>query len=268
MKITAMVLALVGSFSLGAAQAAFLQPGSSGTITVTSGCHAFGESCTVNGIGSDDFTDNDSMASTNGIGSAVAGDGRIGWMDFTVGAEGNTIHLTSFHMDTYKYTAMGDFNTRMVDTTNAVGVIDNSGNMTLNLEGRTGIGQFTAYSLGEQAWNLDSHGAWATYCPGTGAYTPFTTGNSTAAYCFDGSPSVNVTGSALSAAGAGAWTGRIVSAGNMGSNWGGFDGAAYSEIFNITVTGVEATTVPVPAAAWLFASGLLGLISLGRKQVV
>jgi len=61
---------------------------------------------------------------------------------------------------------------------------------------------------------------------------------------------------------AGAFTGEIMSSQNGGSSWFssnqyGFDYAS----FNGTVS-----AVPVPAAVWLFASGLLGLVGLARRK--
>ena len=262
MKKTAIILALsAAAFGANVAQAAFLAPGSTGTITVTSGCFTFGV-CSVGGLGN--ITDNSSMATTLGIGSAIAGDGIIGKMNFTVGANGNSITLTSFNMDTYTGTAGGDFNTRIVTFGSAGGNIADSGSMTMDLTGRTGIAQFFVGSLGEQQWNLDTHnpGLCGT---GTGVYTPFTTGSSTNCNPSTGGANATLTGSAL-VGGGGTWTGTIVSSGNVGNHWGFFDGTPYSEIFNITVTGTAAPAVPVPAAVWLFGSGLLGLVGVARRK--
>jgi hypothetical protein len=266
MKKTAIALALAGSMGVGAAQAAFLMPGSSGTITVTTGCFTFGV-CAVDGVGPDDITDNAILV--NGIGSGIAADGVRGIMNFTVGMDGNSISLTSFNMDTYTGTAGGDFATRMVNTASAGGVINDNGSMSLDLTGRTGIAQFFIATLGEQPWNLDTHTvALAPGCaPGTGSYTLFTTGSSTNLNCATGLPNATIMGSAL-VGGGGTWTGTIVSAGNVGGpQWNFFDGTPYTEIFNITVTGIEApTAVPVPAAVWLFGSGLLGLVGIARRK--
>jgi hypothetical protein len=252
------------ALAAGSAQAAFLAPGSSGSITVTGGCFTFGV-CAVGGLGNITDVYNNT---TLGIGSGVTGNGRIGQMNFTVDTDGNTIHLTSFEMDTYQGTALGDINTRMVNTSAAVGFIDNSGNMTLDLTGRTSIGQFDPYVYGEQPWNKDVHNvATAPACaPGTGAYIPFTTGTSSNYDCGGASSSYStatLTGSAL-VGGGGTWTGTIVSAGNM-SSLSFFDGIQYTEIFNITVTSTAAV-VPVPAAVWLFGSGLLGLMGVTRRK--
>lgn len=38
------------------------------------------------------------------------------------------------------------------------------------------------------------------------------------------------------------------------------------DIRTMTLTGVEVTTIPVPAAVWLFGSGLLGLVGVARRK--
>jgi hypothetical protein len=200
---------------------------------------------------------------TAGIGSGVTGNGRIGLMNFTVDADGNTIHLTSYEMDTYQDTGGGNINTRMVNPSAASGFISDSGDMTLDLTGRTAAMQFFSF-LGEQAWNLDTH-SYGLCIPGSGTYTLFTTGTSSNKNCNTGVTEAILNGSAL-VGGDGTWTGTIVSAGNVGSAWGPFfDGTPYTEIFNITVTGIPAA-VPVPAAVWLFGSVLLGLFGMARRR--
>jgi hypothetical protein len=263
MKKSAIILAIAATLGgMNVANAALLQAGSTGSITVTTGCFTFG-TCAVDGVGPDDITDN--AITVAGIGSGVAGDGKRGTINFTVGADGNSIQITSYNMDTYTGTAGGDFATRMVNTSGATGFISDTGAMTLNLAGRTGIALYFAGSLGEQAWNIDSHTA-KPYCPGTNATTQFTTGSMTAVDCATGAAAVSLSGSALVGSVVGGTytgTGKIVSAGNVGNAWGFFDGTPYSEIYNITVTG---TAVPVPAAVWLLGSGLLGLVGVARRK--
>lgn len=244
---------LILGLGAGTAQAAaVLEPGSTGTITVTAGCFTFG-TCVVGDplgtVGSGGTLGNieDNGIIVNGIGSAIAGDGIIGKMNFTVGGDGNTIQLTSYNMDTYDQTAGGNFATRMVDTSAAGGFISDTGAMTLNLAGRTGTAQFFP-GFGELPWNLDTHGATQTACtPGTGVYTLFTTGTSSNKNCVTGDTVATLTGSALgetgTVAGITTWTGTLVSAGNVGSVWPGFDGVPYTEIFVITITGTKATPV-------------------------
>ena len=57
----------------------------------------------------------------------------------------------------------------------------------------------------------------------------------------------------------------MVNSGNVGADWAAFDGTPYTEKFNITLNGTAAV-VPVPAAVWLFGSGLLGLVGVARRK--
>jgi hypothetical protein len=199
-KTTILGLAVATAFAADPVQAAFLAPGSSGSIAVTGGCFAWGV-CAVGGFGNITDVYNDT---TLGIGSGVTGNGRIGQMNFTVDADGNTIHLTSFEMDTYQGSASGDTNTRMVNPSAASGFISDSGDMTLDLTGRTAAMQFFSF-LGEQAWNLDTH-SYGLCIPGSGTYTLFTTGTSSNMDCNIGATNTTLTGSAL-VGGGGTWTG-------------------------------------------------------------
>ena len=48
--------------------------------------------------------------------------------------------------------------------------------------------------------------------------------------------------------------------GPFGNNYANFDASS------LTITGYEAAVVPVPAAVWLFGSGLLGLVGVARRR--
>jgi hypothetical protein len=150
------------------------------------------------------------------------------------------------------------------DGSTMTGMVDDSGNLTLNMEGRWGIMSFFP-AHGPNSWNIDNSSTLP--APVTGIYEALTTGNSISYHPTTGDPVFNMTGMALAGT-PGSWTGRLVSAGNVGTAWGPFDGTPYSEIFNITVTGTAASPVPIPAAAWLFGSGLLGLVGLVRRKKV
>lgn len=107
-----------------------------------------------------------------------------------------------------------------------------------------GIAQFFTGSLGAQPWNTGS---------------TFTSGNQINAVA-------DLTGSALALDG----SATIVSASEVGAAWGFFVGTPYTEIFsldfsNATVVDSPAA-VPVPAAVWLFGSGLVGLAGVARRR--
>ncbi|MFA7387223.1 MAG: hypothetical protein WCZ87_06135 [Thiohalobacteraceae bacterium] len=237
----------VFSIATGAVNAATLVAGQNYTINILAdgvSCFTFGDCSTAAPGSISYFTDNGSGSNYTPVSSAVAGDGRAGFMNISTaadGAGGVNFTVNSFNMDTYLGTAGGEFHTRAVDTSGMSGSIDASGNISLDLAGRTGLATFFAGSLGEQPWN-------------TGA--TFTSGNQT-------NPFGTLTGAALALDG----TARIVSADLVGPAWGFFVGTPYTEVFSIQIVVVDDFAVPVPAAAWLFASGLLGMFGVARKQV-
>lgn len=251
------------------AQAAFT-PLAAGnyTMTINGGCFAFG-TCSDTGAGA--FTDNTASQATTTVTAAVVttraigdtiGSGTVGGdngeIKFTIDGAGN-FTVSSYRQDSYLSTAGGTF---FVDalgpngTSNMFGSIDGSGNVSFTPDGRVGMAFDFYSSLGTQPWNI---------IPGSTpeAFDSFSTGTETAV---KGKSSVSMTGSALQDAGAGTWTGVLVSAGNVnGTYWSGFDNTLYTEQFNVTIT-ADAPAVPVPAAAWLFGSGLLGLVGVARRR--
>lgn len=264
MKKSLLSTGIVLALGAGTANAAFLQPGSSGTIDFTAGCFTFG-SCVIGGLGN--VTDN--AITVRGNGSGVAGDGLVGQVGFTVGADGNTLTITSYQQDTYTGTAGGDFSLEANGGSLAgfSGFISDSGDVSLTLD-RVGFPNFFSY-LDNSVWNVDNSAAIAGQGdPTTGVLDALTTGSDSA--WTPGTPATAVnplTGSALVAAGSGTWTGLLVNSGNVGAAWGAFDGTPYTEQFEITVNGTAAApTVPVPAAVWLFGSGLLGLVGVARRR--
>lgn len=241
------------------AQSAFLAPGTNGRIEFTAGCFAFGQ-CTIGGFG--DIPDNG--ATSGGIGSGIAGDGLVGIVDFTM-TDGNSFIVTSFSQDSYLGTPVGTKSIDADSTASMSGFISDSGDITLDVTGRISHWSFFDV-LGIQPWNIDDSVTIANQGdPQTGAYDLFTSGTT---FAWDpispGTQVVVQTGEALTSVKPGEWIGTIVMSGNIGKDWGVFDGTQYTEAFNIRVA-----AVPVPAALWLFGPGLLVLVGVsGRKKTV
>ena len=244
----------------GGAEAAFTALGDGAyQMTITSGCFAFGN-CQATGGGA--LTDNSTQnqADTSGFGlpygSGIVGDGLMGVIDFTL--SGGSISVNSFSQDSYLGTAGGTFYLRSTNLGTMGGTIDGVGNMVFDTTGRQGLAASFLTTLGELPWNIDNA---ATAPGGSGTYDNWTTGTSTNRQKGLGQP-FTMTGTALSDVSAGVWSGTLVNAGNIGEAWGAsFDGTQYSELFNVTIT-----QVPVPAAVWLFGSGLLGLVGVARRK--
>lgn len=263
------------------------------TLTITSGCFEFG-SCTINGDGTGFGEFHDSVTPTApgspnyaavldtttvgylgtppaglpaGVyGSGIANDGVMGVINFDF-AGGAITSVNSFAQDTYLTQAGGNFWLSALGGTGSMGgTIDSTGYMEFDTTGRTGVALNFASTLGNLPWNVDN----ATGLPGspavTGLQTLWTTGTQTAwKKTALGTPIVS-TGSNLVDAGTGTWTGTLVGTGNIGSAWGSsFNGTQYTEIFNIKIT-ANTPAVPVPAAVWLFGSGLVGLVGVARRR--
>jgi len=233
-------------------------------------CFSFGDCTTGTGA----LVDNSSYAGGSNPSSSIDGDGLAGVINIMTssdGAGGVNFTVDSFNVDTYVGTAMGNFNTWAKDLSNMSGSIDSQGNILFNPDGRLAQGQFTYASLGAQEWNIDSHVNVEGVLDNsecivnqTGSYSIFTSSTSSNLNCSTGNINTALMGTALDINGKAV----IVSAGNMGSEWGLFDGTDYTEVFSVHITGGEIipSAVPVPAAFWLFGSGLLMIsVFLSRK---
>lgn len=246
MKKTLLSAAVALTLASGAAQSATLTAGETFDINILAdgvSCFTFGN-CVGNAAAA--FVDNDTDAlATNG--SAIGGDGLAGKINVTTaddGAGGVTFTVNSFNMDTYLGTAGGAFGTWAGDVTTMSGSVNAAGDIAFDPTGRMGIAQFFTGSLGAQPWNTGS---------------TFTSGNQVNAVA-------DLTGSALALDGSAV----IVSASTVGAAWGFFVGTPYTEIFSLdfsNATVVDSpSAVPVPAAVWLFGSGLLGLVGVARRK--
>ena len=228
------------------------------TMYITGGCFQLsggGTNCQASGTGT--LTDNttSNQATLSGFGSGIINDGYMGVIDFSMA--GGNISVTSFSQDSYLDTVGGTFYIRATDVANMSGTIDSLGNMNFDPTGRTAIASAFASSIGEQEWNRDN----ASSGQGSGLYRQWTTDTSTSRTQGIGK-AFTMTGSALLDSSPGKWTGTLVSAGNTGSAWGLFDNAQYSELYNVKIV----SAVPIPAAVWLFGSGLLALLSISNRR--
>ena len=232
MNKTRLALAMAGLLGAGAAQAAFLNPNTTYNVGVQGGCFAFGCTGGTN-VGTGSFT-----LTTDGTGAA-----------FTVG---------SYSGISYTGTPGGLFATG--GPVAGSGSVSDQGQLDLDFTGRTGTAQYFPQYAGA-AWNIDNSTA-AGVGGGTGAYEGFTTGTDSNVDPLTGATATTLNGQNLAFCQVcQAFTGQLVSVGNVGAAWGSFDGTPYTEVFNVAVT-----AVPVPAAVWLFGSGLLGLVGVARRR--
>lgn len=172
--------------------------------------------------------------------SGIPNDGVAGSIDFNI--TGGFISATSFNMDTISGTAAGDFN-QYVNANLMTGSVDNAGQMIFTPKGRlAAVSGFSA--LVDKAWNIDNFnggsGTGTNFVPNlptsNAAWQTFTSGQACAiAGCIDGKNVVNV--GDVNFDGIDDYTVTLVSAGQVGSQWGEF-----------------------------FGSGLLGLVGIASKR--
>ena len=205
------------------------------------------------GAGSNGMTDNGTLVT--GLGTSIAGDGFAGITELTVSGGAITVGGTSM-----------------------VGSVDGAGNMSLTPTDRKGAINAPVLSAD---WNVDNFTD-----PAATAWQSFSTGSATAA-------AGTINGTVLTDAGdldgdgTNDWTGVLVTGGQVGDQWGSFFGATYFEAWKVNILSGTAgsgfnvdtifataggdfaqytTAIPVPAAVWLFGSGLVGLVSVARRR--
>lgn len=204
--------------------------------------------------GLEDNTNTAALTDTLG-GNGVLGDGLGGIITIeTAKADSsgnNTFTVTDYQVDPYLKTAGGTFKTTMTAPSvtlpalsngkvqvaavnNGKGTLTATGEMTLDLDGRTGIAGAFATSIGYQDWNHDNNTK-PNITIKTGVNVPFTTGNSSNYLKIDGSVNLTLTGRPIAdtAPTDGVLDAVLVSAGNVGSAWTGFDGTLYTEGYNV-----------------------------------
>jgi hypothetical protein len=184
-------------------------------------------------------------------GTSDSTDGVAGRIVFDV--VGGTIgNASAFSVDNIFGTSGGNFSQLIAggDLSGFAGSIDNNGVMDFIMPGRFGaIDGPTGGVVGP--WNFDSR---------TGLLEGFTTGtsNDSGIGTING---VDCTGSS------GSYSCTLVSGGQVGPAWGTFNGNPFYEVWKINLTRLgDATVIPVPAAVWLFGSGLLGLVGIARRK--
>lgn len=209
------------------------------------------------------MTDNSIADATDGgpRGSSVGGDGYAGDIGLTVNGSG-AFTVNRFSVDAIPNTYGGNL-VQYTDPTKGSGPdtagtgsmggsVDGSGNMTFDPTGRLG-----AFSLLPSIYDAPLN-----VNPGGTLWQPFSTGSAT-----DGTSTIH--GAAVHAIGDVNGDGRtdyaaiLVSGGQFGSPvWGSFQNGAYLEVWNVQFLSAP---VPIPATAWLFGSGLLGLLGLAKR---
>ena len=257
-------IATVLTFAVGAgfAHAAVLTPNTTYDMFIKTGtsCRDNGD-CTANGPGAA-FTDNgNNLTDSNGItyGSAIGGDGWAGVIRFKTDASGGNFTALSYNLDQYPATPP-DLLVTWADTPELMtGTVDAAGNMVFTPTGRMALSGAFADSIGVQPWNIDN--ATNTVTPTSNAWSALTTGTSTGQALDQFSTPISLTGTPLTSDGNGGWNALLVSSSNYGASWSLFEGSQYTEVWDVNIQ----TVVPVPAAAWLFGSGFIGLISFARR---
>jgi len=219
----------------------------------------------------------DNAALVNGKGSGVV-DGFAGKIGVTIDGLGNMT-----------------FNTGSIVGGPMTGTISlATGAMSFTPSGRLGtVSSFP--SLVDERWNVDD----ANPCTTTGCnndgntnYNSFTTGSAAPVSGGTANGKVFSAIADANADGISDYLGVLVSAGNVGSDWGGFFGAEYVEAWRVQLrstltpasgfrvdtvfttaggnfaqyTNASGPVIPVPAAVWLFGSGLLGLVGVARRK--
>jgi hypothetical protein len=218
-------------------------------------------------------------------GSSMLGNGAG---SFNISLSGGSFTASNFQMDAIFGTCCG---TLVQYGSIAGGTVTGTGGMTLDPTGR-----LAAFSGGfpspgnwhDRPWNVNDYNSLA------GGGTVFACDNVVGAVCLSNGNTVyrifttgasahsnTLTNTGTSFINQGAITGHeavtigdvnsdgimdynliLVSASHVGSTFGGLFGAADIEAWNINLL----SQVPIPATAWLFGSGLMGLAAFARRK--
>lgn len=201
----------------------------------------------------------------NGVTTGV-NDAYAGVLNITV--TGGNFTVTKFQVDPIFGTAGGTFAQYANSLVGMNGTVGATGAISFDPTGRLGaVSGFP--TLVNERWNVDNFGA--ANLSNT-AYQKFSTGSaSTVNSTQTGNTVIN--GAAATSIGDVNGDGLtdykavLVSGGQVGSDWAGFYGASYLETWSVRLVSQAAVTAtPIPAAAWLFGSGLVGLVGVARRK--
>jgi hypothetical protein len=194
-----------------------------------------------------DYTSNDSQIAFNTLpGSSSSnyitdntGDELAGQLGLSI--SGGNIGFTSFQMDCIGGTLFGGGFCQYMDDFNMAGGTTTDSETSFDLTGRL----VSIDGGAGQSWD----------------YAGFTTDTVTTGGVSDTGVSVVNVGD-INGDGIDDYTAVFKSAGELGIEWGGFAGTPYFEVWNVEIV----SAVPVPAAIWLFGSGLIGLFAWARRK--
>lgn len=197
----------------------------------------------------------DKDLSYNGRGSSIEGDGVSGLLDITV--SGNSFSVNTFNKDVIRFTAGGDFLQYLdsqlpVPPASPVGTSLMSGTINgtaMTYDPTARLGSVNAPLLLDRKWLIDDctllasgtcdpvpngNTSWQLFSTATASNTKGTVTGTPLSNVGDVSGSA-VAGLGFSADGRDDFTATLVTGGTIGSDWGGFFGAQYFEVWNSTI---------------------------------
>jgi hypothetical protein len=230
----------------------------------TTGCAPGSKNCFSNALYDDTIAQ-----PVNGKYSGVANDGVAGTIGIQV-VGGAITGTGKFEFDTIDSAVGGDF-AEYGGSSSFTGSIDAAGNISLTPTGA--LATFSGFpALVDERWNVDNFNGT------TGTNFVVNPPNTTTTYdSFSTGSATNANGIINGAAYDGT-TAILVKGGLFGSDWLGFFGVTYFETWNVSFNlchafidgecfaGDPIGEVPIPAAVWLFGSGLVGLAGVARRK--
>ncbi len=210
------------------------------------------------------MTDNGINLTTPDFGSSIAGDGWAGILGISVDITGN-VTVSSFNKDSVLFTEFGSWAQQHDDPSQITGSVDlATGTMSLVMHGRAaGVDagdpdNACAVPLCNIPYSIDDIGA-------IQGVSTFTTGSAIT------ETHGTINGAKLTSIGdingdlVDDYKAVLVSGFDLGSAWGTVADFNRFEVWSIHL---RSKPVPVPAAVWLFGSGLLGLAGIAHRRKV